>query len=84
MNFESIVLYNIQPVYYNNFATEYDRYTCEEELLDDLRLMFNNCRQYNEEGSIIYDDANILERVLLDKARELGLASAAAAKPKRY
>ncbi len=51
--------------------------------MDDLRLMFNNCRQYNEEGSIIYDDANILERVLLDKARELGLASAAAAKPKR-
>ncbi|XP_046634801.1 protein polybromo-1-like isoform X2 [Daphnia pulicaria] len=60
-----------------------DRYTCEEELLDDLRLMFNNCRQYNEEGSVIYEDANMLERVLLDKARELGLALAASAKPKR-
>lgn len=59
------------------------RYTCEEELLDDLRLMFNNCRQYNEEGSVIYEDANMLERVLLDKARELGLALAASAKPKR-
>ena len=46
--------------------------------------MFNNCRQYNEEGSVIYEDANILERVLLDKARELGLALAASAKPKRW
>lgn len=60
-----------------------NRYTCEEELLDDLRLMFNNCRQYNEEGSVIYEDANTLERVLLDKARELGLTLAASTKPKR-
>ena len=51
--------------------------------MDDLRLMFNNCRQFNEEGSVIYEDANILERVLLDKAREIGLATAASAKPKR-
>ena len=34
--------------------------------------MFNNCRQYNEEGSVIYDDANVLERVLMSKVRELG------------
>lgn len=34
--------------------------------------MFNNCRQYNEECSVIYDDANTLERVLMDKVRELG------------
>jgi hypothetical protein len=26
--------------------------------------MFNNCRQYNEEGSVIYEDANKLERQL--------------------
>jgi len=26
--------------------------------------MFNNCRQYNEEGSVIYEDANRLERLL--------------------
>lgn len=45
--------------------------------------MFNNCRQYNEEGSVIFEDANTLERVLLDKARELGLSLAASAKPKR-
>ena len=45
--------------------------------------MFNNCRQYNEEGSVIYEDANTLERVLLDKAREIGLSSALANKHKK-
>lgn len=34
--------------------------------------MFNNCRQYNEEGSLIYEDANTLEKVLMDKIKELG------------
>ena len=36
------------------------------------QLMFNNCRQYNEEGSVIYEDANVLERVLMSRVRELG------------
>merc|ERR1712241_842662 len=35
--------------------------------------MFANCRMYNEEGSAIYEDANILEEVLLSKAREIGV-----------
>lgn len=34
--------------------------------------MFSNCRQYNEEGSLIYEDANTLEKVLMDKVKELG------------
>lgn len=34
--------------------------------------MFNNCRQYNEEGSLIYEDANKLEQVLNDKLRVIG------------
>lgn len=34
--------------------------------------MFNNCRQYNEEGSLIYEDANKLEQVLNDKLRVMG------------
>lgn len=54
-----------------------------------LQLMFNNCRQYNEEGSMIYEDANKLEDVLAEKMREMGLgtiesvasSSAAAAMP---
>lgn len=34
--------------------------------------MFNNCRAYNEEGSVIYEDANKLEKVLREKLRQLG------------
>jgi len=34
--------------------------------------MFNNCRQYNEEGSSIYEDAIKLEKVLNEKLRHLG------------
>ncbi|XP_053619347.1 protein polybromo-1 isoform X3 [Plodia interpunctella] len=48
-----------------------DRYTSLEEMTSDFRLMFSNCRQFNEEGSMIYDDANLLERVLNDRLKEL-------------
>lgn len=40
-----------------------DRYASEEELIADFKLMFSNCQKYNEEGSVIYTDATILERV---------------------
>ena len=43
------------------------------EMVGDCKLMFSNCRMYNEEGSAIYEDANILEEVLLSKAREIGV-----------
>ncbi|XP_074113520.1 protein polybromo isoform X2 [Cotesia typhae] len=49
-----------------------EKYQNENELIQDFKLMFNNCRQYNEEGSLIYEDANTLEKVLMDKVRELG------------
>lgn len=52
-----------------------DKYTSEEEIVADFKLMFNNCRQYNEEGSMIYEDANKLEEVLAEKVREMGLSS---------
>ena len=42
------------------------------EMVGDCKLMFSNCRMYNEEGSAIYEDANLLEKVLLAKAREIG------------
>ena len=48
-------------------------YKCEEDMISDCKLMFSNCRLYNEEGSSIYEDANILERVLLNKAKEMGI-----------
>ncbi|XP_046750131.1 protein polybromo-1 isoform X6 [Diprion similis] len=49
-----------------------EKYQNENELIADFKLMFNNCRQYNEEGSLIYEDANVLEKVLMDKVKELG------------
>ncbi|XP_065348205.1 protein polybromo-1 isoform X6 [Cloeon dipterum] len=41
-----------------------DKYLNEDQLVSDFKLMFTNCRQYNEEGSVIYEDANKLERLL--------------------
>ena len=50
-----------------------NQYKLEEEMISDCKLMFSNCRLYNEEGSVIYEDANLLEKVLLSKAREIGV-----------
>uniref|UniRef100_A0A8C8M1Q8 Protein polybromo-1 n=1 Tax=Oncorhynchus tshawytscha TaxID=74940 RepID=A0A8C8M1Q8_ONCTS len=49
-----------------------ERYATEEALMDDMRLMFRNARHYNEEGSQVYDDADILEKIVKDKRKELG------------
>ncbi|XP_069679864.1 protein polybromo-1 isoform X4 [Periplaneta americana] len=49
-----------------------EKYTSEEEIIADFKLLFNNCRQYNEEGSMIYEDANKLEEVLAEKMKEMG------------
>lgn len=48
-----------------------DRYSSEDELLRDFKLMFDNCREYNEDGSQIYIDADTLEAVLYKKINEL-------------
>ncbi|GFY58398.1 protein polybromo-1 [Trichonephila inaurata madagascariensis] len=50
-----------------------DKYMNEESLLADFRLMFANCKHYNEEGSQIYQDAETLESVLNNKIQEMGL-----------
>lgn len=50
---------------------ETDRYGTVDDAVGDYRLMFNNCRKYNEENSMIYDDANMLEKLLNDKLKEL-------------
>ncbi|XP_061146646.1 polybromo 1, like isoform X3 [Syngnathus typhle] len=54
----------------HNIRTE--RYAIEEALMDDMRLMFRNARHYNEEGSQVYNDADVLEKILKDKRKELG------------
>lgn len=50
---------------------ENDRYGTVDDIVGDYRLMFSNCRKYNEENSMIYDDANRLEKVLNSKLKEL-------------
>lgn len=47
-----------------------EKYTCIEDLVSDFKLMFNNCREYNEDTSVIYEDANRLEAALLAKVEE--------------
>ncbi|XP_045461184.1 protein polybromo-1 isoform X2 [Harmonia axyridis] len=47
-----------------------DQYSSESDLVKDFKLMFANCRQYNEENSPIYEDSNILEKYLLDKVAQ--------------
>ncbi|XP_050303913.1 protein polybromo-1 isoform X2 [Anthonomus grandis grandis] len=44
-----------------------EQYSCEKDLVMDFQLMFSNCRQFNEENSPIYEDANLLEKHLMDK-----------------
>ncbi|UYV65948.1 PBRM1, partial [Cordylochernes scorpioides] len=50
-----------------------DKYPTFEAMVQDFRLMFSNCQLYNEEGSEIYQDAVVLEKVLLDRVKELNL-----------
>ncbi|XP_034294925.1 protein polybromo-1 isoform X2 [Pantherophis guttatus] len=49
-----------------------DKYAGEEAMIEDMRLMFRNARHYNEEGSQVYNDAHILEKILKEKRKELG------------
>uniref|UniRef100_H3DAW9 Protein polybromo-1 n=1 Tax=Tetraodon nigroviridis TaxID=99883 RepID=H3DAW9_TETNG len=51
-----------------------DRYMTEDEMVEDMKLMFRNARHYNEEGSQVYNDADILEKILTDRRRDLGPA----------
>lgn len=44
-----------------------DHYSNENELIKDFKLMFSNCRQFNEENSPIYEDSLLLEKYLLEK-----------------
>ncbi|XP_022702006.1 protein polybromo-1-like isoform X2 [Varroa jacobsoni] len=71
------------PDYYDVIQTPIDmqvvherirhlRYATPEACVADLRLMFENCRTYNEENSQIYQDANTLEKVLQQKLKDLG------------
>ena len=47
------------------------QYTSQQALVDDLELMFKNARHYNEETSLVYKDAETLERQLHSRLRTL-------------
>ncbi|KAM9374591.1 protein polybromo-1 isoform 9-T9 [Phaethornis superciliosus] len=49
-----------------------DKYAGEEGMIEDMKLMFRNARHYNEEGSQVYNDAHMLEKILKEKRKELG------------
>ncbi|KAM8931014.1 protein polybromo-1 isoform 1-T1 [Pelodytes ibericus] len=49
-----------------------DKYSSEEAMMDDMKLMFRNAWHYNEEGSQVYNDAHVLEKVFKEKRKELG------------
>ncbi|KFU99089.1 Protein polybromo-1 [Pterocles gutturalis] len=49
-----------------------DKYPAEEAMIEDMKLMFRNARHYNEEGSQVYNDAHMLEKILKEKRKELG------------
>ncbi|KAM6301033.1 protein polybromo-1 isoform 3-T3 [Aegotheles albertisi] len=49
-----------------------DKYVGEEGMIEDMKLMFRNARHYNEEGSQVYNDAHMLEKILKEKRKELG------------
>ncbi|CAH0559025.1 unnamed protein product [Brassicogethes aeneus] len=48
-----------------------EQYSCERDIIKDFKLMFSNCRQYNEENSPIYEDSIALEKYLMDKVGHL-------------
>lgn len=61
-----------------------DKYGTLDDVVGDFRLMFANCRKYNEEGSMIYEDANILERALNEKLKEFSGIQDRRLTPKMY
>ena len=47
------------------------KYGSIDEIRRDLSKMFDNAREFNVEGSVVYEDANILQQVGMDKLEEL-------------
>lgn len=50
---------------------EADSYKTMEEFVYDARLVFNNCRAYNNETTTYYKNANKLEKFMVAKIKEI-------------
>ncbi|ESO11119.1 hypothetical protein HELRODRAFT_194900 [Helobdella robusta] len=62
-----------QPIDMNiiELKIKHDKYLNLMSLSLDFELMFNNARQYNEETSMIYRDADVLERFMHSKLQSI-------------
>ncbi|CAB0036173.1 unnamed protein product [Trichogramma brassicae] len=54
------------------FVANFNSFNFYSFIISFQQLMFKNCKQYNEVGSQIYEDAKILEKVLMEKVKEFG------------
>ncbi|KAF2657427.1 hypothetical protein K491DRAFT_327057 [Lophiostoma macrostomum CBS 122681] len=59
------------PICMNQIKRKINRkeYQGLRQFRQDLGLLCNNCRTYNEDTSILYQDANLIEQTCLDKLR---------------
>lgn len=62
-----------KPIAMNKIRERIDRqlYPDEESCIEDFKLMFNNCKFFNENESQIYKDAVCLENILLKRKEQL-------------
>ncbi|KAF2474027.1 uncharacterized protein BDR25DRAFT_118320 [Lindgomyces ingoldianus] len=60
-----------QPICMNNIKRKINRkeYQSLRQFRQDIGLLCNNCRTYNEDTSLLYADANNIEQACLDKLR---------------
>jgi len=52
------------------------KYTCNQEVLDDIRLMFQNCYSYNKEDADEYKCGTRLQKYFNKEVAKMGLAEA--------
>jgi ATP-dependent helicase STH1/SNF2 len=59
------------PICMNQIKRKINRkeYQSLRQFRQDLGLLCNNCRTYNEDTSLLYQDANLIEQTCLDKLR---------------
>jgi ATP-dependent helicase STH1/SNF2 len=50
------------------------QYQSLKQFRQDIALLCNNCRQYNEDGSVLYNDANLIEVCYRPHSRQSFLA----------
>ena len=63
----------LRPICMDQIRKKIDKgqYRSFEEFIDDFRLMFNNARHYNEDGSTVWKDANYMEEAFTRRFNEL-------------